>query len=66
MSSHWKGNNKFYIEFSENCFNRGDVIWNYTSRFKVIRTYRMTWWKKILIKLGFKFEISKKVKVKYI
>ena len=67
MISPWKRNNTFYIEFSENYFNKGDIILGAeNSKMLVIKTYRINWWKKILLFLWFRIEISKRVKVKYL
>lgn len=54
----------FLIYFSENWYKKGDIlVTGQGIELKVIKVYKLTWWKKILIKLGFRFRI-KGIKVK--
>jgi len=54
---------RFYIQMSELYFRKGDKLATGSiekggDRFVVIKIYELTWWKKILIKFGFKFRVN--------
>jgi len=49
-----KRGNRFRIEFQENWFRRKDILETPDGyKLKVIKVYKMWWWKKILLWLGF-------------
>lgn len=58
--------NYFYIQFDENWFKKGDVLQGKDGiRCKVIKVYKITWWKKLLIKLNIRKRFkNNEVKVK--
>ena len=48
-----KSKNKFHILFSENYFDKNEIITNGTQKLKVISTPKTTWWKIILKIISF-------------
>ena len=59
-------NKHLYITLSSNCFNKGDIINTPISTLKVIKTYKSTWWRKLLRKMGFNIIAENVIKCKLI
>jgi len=59
---------KFYIQFNEKWFKRGDILILSDSPIKcrVIRAYRLTWWRILRMRLGLRIKLFdlERVKVK--
>lgn len=56
----------FYITVSPTSFIKGEIIHTGDGKLlKVIKTYRLTWWRKILKWLGFKIKNPNTYKVVY-
>ena len=56
-----------YLTLSENYFNKGDILTTGDSvKLKVVKTYKLTWWRKLLMKLGFKIRSSNCIKCKIV
>lgn len=48
----------FYLYFSEDFFNKGDILKWSNSEAKIVRTYRKTWWRILLLKIGFNIKMN--------
>ncbi len=57
------GGKPFYLKFDSDYFNKKDILVCYNVKCEVVKVYRLTWWRKILRKLGFRVRIFE-VKVK--
>lgn len=54
----------FYLKFDDNSFKKRDIIrCSGPQEFKIIRIINLNWWRKILIRFGFKIYIGH-IKVK--
>lgn len=53
----------FYIKFDGDYFNKRDILVSNSIKCEIVKVYRLTWWKKILRKLGFRVRMFE-VKVK--
>jgi len=57
--------NKFLIYLKEDYFNKGDIL-NYSNgEVKIIKTFRKTWWRKLLLIFGFKINVNNSERVIY-
>lgn len=57
------GGKPFYLKFDSDYFNKRDILVSSGVKCEVVKVYRLTWWRKILRKLGFRVRIFE-VKVK--
>ena len=55
-----------YLTLFENYFNKGDVINTPTSTLKIVKTYKSTWWRKLLRKIGFNIKSENVIRCKLI
>lgn len=62
------GKTTFKIQLDADWYNKEDIlsIGPYYTKVKIIKVYRLTWWKKLLLKLGFSITFFKGVKVENI
>lgn len=51
-----KPNNSFHILLSSSCYRKGDILSYGTGNIIVSRDYKVTWWKKLFRRFGFKFK----------
>lgn len=57
----------FFIRLNVRYYKKGQVIIDSSgNHFKIIKTYHLTWWRKILKWFGFKLKDPNTYKVKYI
>lgn len=57
------GGKPFYIKFDGDYFKKRDILVSKSVKCEIVKVYRLTWWRKILRKLGFRVRIFE-VKVK--
>lgn len=41
-----------YLHFTEDFFNKGDIISTGSYKFKITKTYRKIWWRVFLLNIG--------------
>lgn len=59
------GRSSFKIAIDKDWFKKGDILENPPGiQIEVTKVYRITWWKKLLMFLGFKVVFFKGIKVK--
>lgn len=60
-------NKVIYLTLSSNWYKKGDILITGSSiKLKVIRTYKLTWWRKLLRKVGFNIKPENIIKCKLI
>ena len=58
--------NSIYLNLSENWYNKGNILITGSTKLKVIKTYKLTLWRKILLRLGFNIRSSNCIKCKIV
>lgn len=56
---------KFWLYFKDDFFDHGDILESTGYNMKIIRTYRITWWRNILLKLGFNIKCNSRDQIIY-
>lgn len=60
-------NKVIYLTLSSNWYNKNDILITGDSiKLKVIKTYKLNWWRKLLLKLGFNIKSGNCIKCKII
>ena len=49
---------KFHLQFKDDWFNYGDILQWSGCEAKIIKTYRKTWWRRLLRSIGFDIRIN--------
>jgi hypothetical protein len=57
------GKQTFYIKFDKDMFRKGDIIGSGSMSMEVIKVYRRTWWRRVLLWMGFRVRMMQ-VKVR--